>query len=484
MAFIDGTVVNVALPALQKAFNATILDMQWVVESYSLFLSALLLLGGSLGDRLGRRLIYAIGVGVFALASACCGVSQTVNQLILARAIQGIGGALLIPGSLAIIGASFSEDQRGKAIGTWSGFTAVTAAIGPVIGGWLIEHASWRYAFLINLPLAAVVLLLVFSRVPESRDEERHTGFDWWGAVLATCGLGSLVFGLIESGNLGFTNPAVVGSLLAGIFFLCLFLFLQTHVKDPMLPLRIFRSRNFAGANLLTLFLYSALSGALFFFPLDLIQVQRYSATSAGAAFLPFTIIMFSLSRWAGGLVRRYGARLPLMIGPVIAGIGLGLFALPTISQNYWTSFFPAVVVLAFGMTISVAPLTTTVMNSVPRNQSGVASGINNAVSRTAGLLAIASFGVIMLYAFSHHLDGRLSSVNVPAVAKHSIDVQRIKLAGIQIPDDLGEQTRNQIHGIIVESFVTAFRLVMILAAALAFVSAFSAGLMIESKRN
>src|SRR2546426_4813651 len=382
MAFIDGTVVNVALPSLQKNLDATVIGVQWVVEAYSLFLSALLLVGGSLGDRYGRRLIFLIGVALFALASAVCGMATSINELIAARAVQGIGGALLVPGSLAIISASFAPDQRGRAIGTWSGFSAITTAIGPVAGGWLIEHVSWRAVFFINVPLALMVLLISLRHVPESRDLDETGRLDWAGAILATIGLGGLVFGLIESSRVGFFQLAVVSSLVLGIAASLVFVLVESRAQNPMLPLHLFRSSNFAGANLLTLLLYAALGGTLFLFALNLIQVQRFSATAAGATFLPFVIIMFSLSRWSGGLVNRFGARLPLTIGPLIAAVGFAMFALPGRGANYWTGFLPAVVVLGFGMAVSVAPLTTTVMSSVSERQGGVASGSNNSVSR------------------------------------------------------------------------------------------------------
>jgi EmrB/QacA subfamily drug resistance transporter len=482
MAFIDGTVVNVVLPALQEKLNATVVDVQWVVESYALFLSALLLVGGSLGDRYGRRLIYTIGIVLFALASAWCGSSPNIHQLIIARAVQGVGGALLVPGSLAIIGASFSEDRRGQAIGTWSGFTAITAAIGPVIGGWLVEHVSWRAAFFINVPLAAVVLVLVFWHVPESRDEREHSSLDWWGASLATCGLGALVYGLLESSRLGFSHPIVIFAIISGTVLLAVFLIVEARISDPMLPLALFQSKNFSGANLLTFFLYAALSGALFFFPLNLIQVQGYSATAAGAAFLPFILIMFFLSRWSGGLVKHYGARLPLVIGPIIAALGFALFIVPSISSNYWTSFFPAILVLALGMAISVAPLTTTVMNSVKQNQAGIASGINNAVSRTAGLLAVAVFGIVMLRAFNHNLDQRLANTNITGEVRSFLDQERVKLAGIKVPSNVDAETRVELRQAVEHSFVSAFRLIMLVAAGLALASAAMAWLMIEGK--
>jgi EmrB/QacA subfamily drug resistance transporter len=483
MAFIDGTVVNVALPSLQASLGATVAQVQWVVEAYALFLAALLLVGGSLGDHYGRRRIYATGVGLFALASVWCGLAPTIHQLIVARGVQGVGAALLVPGSLSIISASFGEAERGQAIGTWSGFSAITAAIGPIIGGWLIEHVSWRAVFFINIPLGLTVIVIVFWHVPESHDREASRGLDWLGAGLVTMGLGALVYGLIESSSLGFSHPAVLATLIGGTLALALFLAVEARVSNPMVPLSLFLSRNFSGANLLTLLLYSALSATLFFFPLNLIQVQNYSATAAGAALLPFILLMFLLSRWSGGLVKRYGAKLPLVVGPVIAALGLALFALPSVGGSYWMTFFPAVVVLGLGMATSVAPLTTTVMNAVKGDHAGVASGINNAVSRAAGLLSIAVLGIVMLSVFNHQLDRRLSvQGTIPTVA-HSLDNQRTKLAGAQVPENLEAATRMALKNAINESFISGFRVVMMVAVGLALLSAASAWQLIEGKK-
>ena len=296
MAFIDGTVVNVALPALQSALHATLMDVQWVVESYALFLASLLLIGGSLGDLYGRRKVFAGGVLLFSVASAWCGLAPDIRQLIVARGLQGVGGALLVPGSLALISANFSQQERGRAIGTWSGFTSMTATIGPVLGGWLTEHVSWRWVFFINIPLGLVVLALCVGKVPESTAGARGQRLDWLGGVLAALGFGGVVFGLIESS---------AAASAAGAILLIALLYWEARSSSPMVPLHLFRSRNFSGANLLTLFLYSALSGALFFLPLDLVQVQHYSATEAGASLLPFILLMFLLSRWSGGLLDR-----------------------------------------------------------------------------------------------------------------------------------------------------------------------------------
>src|SRR5438094_18427 len=478
MAFIDGTVVNVALPALQTKLNATIVDVQWVIEAYSLLLAAFLLVGGSLGDHYGRRRVFVVGVALFALASAWCGFAADIRQLIAARAVQGLGAALLVPGSLAIISSSFPENERGRAIGTWSGFSAITAAIGPVIGGWLIEHLSWRAVFFINIPLALLVIVISLRRVPESSDKE-SVGLDWWGAIFGALGLGALVYGLIESSRLGFSDRSVVVALIAAAILLALFLILEARVSTPMLPLTFFRSRTFTGANLLTFLLYGALGGTLFFLPLNLIQVQHYSATAAGAALLPFILIIFLLSRWSGGLVERYGPKIPLVAGPLIAALGFALFMLPSVNAGYWQTFFPAVVVLGTGMAVSVAPLTTTVMNSVAPNRVGTASGVNNAVARGAGLLAIAVLGIVMLHAFNHALDRRLAEVNAPPAAWQSLQAQRSKLAGASLPEELNQTTKQMIGHAVSESFVQAFRLIMAIGATLAVVSAIVAWLLI-----
>jgi EmrB/QacA subfamily drug resistance transporter len=484
MAFIDGTVVNVALPVLQTELNATATDVQWVVEAYSLFLAALILVGGSMGDHFGRRRIFAIGVFLFTVASVLCGLAPNVNFLIFARAFQGIGGALLVPGSLAIISASFDSKQRGRAIGTWSGFTAITSAVGPVMGGFLVQYASWRWVFFINVPLAVIVLIVLFLRVPESRNEElsEHAKLDWWGALLATLGLGGIVFGLIESNNLGLSNGLVLISLGIGVAALIVFLLVEARSQSPMLPLSMFRSRTFSGANVLTFLLYAALGASLFFLPFNLIRVQGYSPTEAGAANLPLILLLFFLSRWSGGLVTRYGAKRPLIIGPLIAALGFALFALPGIGGSYWTTYFPAMVVLGIGMAVSVAPLTTAVMGAVDPQYVGTASGVNNAVSRTAGLIAIAVLGIVVLAIFSNSLVSYLSGLQIPTDIQNTIISQQNKLVGIEIPAGLSNSTHAAIQQAISESFIASFRVVMLIASALAVCSSLSSLLLIEGK--
>jgi EmrB/QacA subfamily drug resistance transporter len=483
MAFIDGTVVNVALPALQASFHATVLDVQWVVESYGLLLGALILVGGSLGDLFGRRRMFVLGVAIFAVASAGCGLASNIHQLIIARSIQGVGAALLVPGSLAIISTSFDEKSRGQAIGTWSGFTAITTAVGPVLGGWLVEHASWRAVFFINLPLAAAVIGISLWRIPESRSG-RAGRIDWFGAILATFGLGGLVNGFIESVNLGWSNPLVFGSLIVGFGCLIAFGFVESRVTAPMLPLMLFKSRSFSGANLLTLFLYSAVGIFFFLFPLNLIQVQGYSATAAGASVLPLILLMFFLSRWSGGLVARYGPRSPLIIGPFIVTLGFALFAVPAVGGSYWQAFFPAMIVLGFGMAVTVAPLTTVVMNSVTQDRVGTASGINNTVARVAGVLAIAVLGIVMVEAFGSRLNDSLAHFLLPHNILQEIQADEIKLAGLQVPAEVNLTMKTAIKESVAEAFVFGFRIVMLICAGLSLASAVVAWLMIPTDRD
>jgi EmrB/QacA subfamily drug resistance transporter len=474
MAFIDSTVVNVALPALQTTFGASVAGVQWVVESYGLALAALILVGGSMGDLLGRRRMFLLGTLVFASASAWCGLAPTLNHLIAARTVQGIGAAFLVPGSLSLISASFAPAERGRAIGTWSGFTAITTAIGPVIGGWVIEHLSWRWGFFMNLPLAVLVVVVALWRVPESRGT-KSSRIDWLGAMTATFSLTALVFGFVESSNLGWKSLLVIASLVAGFAAGAAFLVIERRTASPMVPLELFGSRTFAGANLLTFFLYCAVGMFFFVLPLNLIQVQGYSPTASGGAILPFIVLMFVLSRWSGGLVHRYGARRPLMIGPTVMALGFLLFSIPSVGGSYWTSFFPAILVLGFGMAISVAPLTTTVMGAVDEDHVGAASGINNAVARLAGVLAIAVLGVVMITNFGIRLDRGLAGTPVSSGVRTSLQAERNKLAGLKPPSGLDQQTTHLLESEITAAFVSSFRLMMWIFAALALASAATA---------
>ena len=482
LTFIDSTVVNVALPVLQTKLDANVTDVQWVIEGYALMLASLILVGGSLGDKFGRKRIFSIGVVIFTIASAWCGFSRNVDELIVARLFQGVGGAILIPGSLAILSSSFEEGERGKAIGIWSSFSAITTAMGPLLGGWLIDNFSWRWIFFINLPIAAIVLLITFFRVEESRDNENNQRLDLVGSFLITIGLGFIVYGLIESSELGLDNALVISLVAGGMLILLIFLYVESKIELPIMPLSLFKSRTFSGSNIITFFLYSALSGALFFFPFNLIQVQGYTATEAGAALLPLIISISLLSRWSGGIMDKYGAKLPLVLGSFIVAIGYFLLIIPDVRGSYWTTFFPGILVLGIGMGIIVAPLTTSVMSSVSTTRSGLASGINNAIARTAGLIAIAVVGIAVMNTFSYDLDKNLESISLTDKEISQLDSNKINLAAMEIPESVDATTASFIKGAISDSFTSAFQVAMLISVILALAGSATAYLSISGK--
>lgn len=483
MAFVDGSVVNVALPVLQKGLNASAPQVLWVVEAYMLFLSSLVLVGGSLGDRIGRRRVFLAGVALFAAASAACGLAPGVGALIVARAVQGIGAALLIPSSLAILGSVFPAGERGRAIGIWSSLTAIAGVIGPLLGGWLVQVFSWRAVFFVNLPIAAAVAGITFAKVPESRNA-RAKSLDLSGALLATLGLGALVFGLIEAPTAGWQAPRVWVTLSTSVAALCAFAAVERRSRQPMVPGELLRNRAFVGANLLTLFLYAALSEAFFFLPFDLIQAQGYSPARAGAAILPMVLILFALSRTTGAIVDRVGPRIPLTAGPAIAAIGFFLLSVPGVGARYASAFLPALVVLGLGMAMTVAPLTTTVLNAVEPEQEGTASGINNAVARVAGLLAIAALGIVASRTFDTTLTRRLSESGISQAAREIPRSERNKLGAAQPSAGLPAAQAARVREVIAFSLAEAFRVLMRIAAGLALLGSISAALLISPKRS
>lgn len=433
MTFIDSTAVNVSLPVMQRELHTTTGQTQWVIEGYALFLSALILLGGALGDLYGRRRIFELGIVIFAIASLGCALAPNIGILIAARCVQGIGGALSTPGSLALLSAAYDEQSRGRAIGLWSGFSALTSALGPVIGGWLTQHFSWRYVFVINLPIAFAVVVMLARYVPESRDETSDRRIDVFGAVLATLGLALVVYGLIAM-NAGRISAAQLGIVAAGLVVLGLFVAWERRVPDPMMRCDLFASRSFSMANVYTFLLYTALGGSMYFVPFVLINVHHYTPTAAGGALLPFVVILVAASRWSGGLVARIGARTPLLFGALLAGAGFIVYAIPGNDGSYWTTFFPAAIVLGLGGALFVAPLTTTVMNSVPVEHAGVASGINNAVARTAGLIGVALLGLLVTAGASYLSGFRAAMVlsallALAAAASAAIGFPRIRVA-------------------------------------------------------
>ena len=468
MVFIDSTVVNVILPRLQSEFQVTGVQIQWVVNAYLPFLSALILLGGTLGDRFGRRIVFDVGIVVFAVASVGCGLSRTLWQLTLARCVQGIGGALLTPGSLAIIDACFPGAERGKAIGTWAGFTAITTALGPMLGGWLSDNLSWRWAFFINVPLALFTLMLTREFVPELRPKDAGPALDLKGAVTSTLGLGGITLGLVEAACTGIESKYAWASLLGGLALLLLFLRIESRSPAPMLPLSLFNSKVFSVANALTLLLYGSLGAILYFLPFNLIQVQGFTATQTGAANLPFVLIMFLLSRWSGKLYDRFGARLPLTIGPLLTACGFLLLGyLPGVHSRYWTRFFPGITVVALGMTICVPALTTAVLASAPATRSGVVSGVNNAVARLGTLLAVAAMTLFVFFSYERFLQAALGHLALDPEIKGQIIAQSRSLAGLKIPS-ADPHMKFILTQVVAESWLKSFRAVTLLAAMLA----------------
>jgi EmrB/QacA subfamily drug resistance transporter len=476
MAFIDGSALNVALPALQKELHADGAQLLWIVNAYLLTLASLILLGGSLGDHYGRKRIFTLGIVIFALASLACGLAPTIGFLLIMRVIQGIGGALMVPGSLAIIEAIFREDRRGQGIGLWSSFSTLTTIMGPAIGGVLAGAGLWRFVFFINLPLAAVSLFAL-TRVPETRDEEAPRQLDYPGVVLVAVGLGLLTFGAIQFGaatrSAAQTTGAIV-AIVAGIAALVAFVFVETRSTHPLVRLDLFRSRVFTGTNVMCVFLYGALSGALFFLPLNLIQIQGYSATIAGFALLPFSIFLAILSPIMGRLVDRLGPRIPLTVGPIIVALGFILLSLPGITAGpsaYWYTYFPGSVALGVGMGITVAPLTTAVMGSVASSHAGVASGVNNAVTRASQVLALAVLGAIALFAFSSALEAHANDLPLNPQQRQELVQGAGGLGNTPIPPGLDQSAQQKTQDAIDQAFVQMFRLLTLIAAGMALLA-------------
>jgi EmrB/QacA subfamily drug resistance transporter len=484
MAFIDGSALNTAIPAVQAALKASGEQILWVVNAYLVMLAALIAVGGSLGDVLGRRKVFAIGIGLFMLASLVCGLSPSIGFLIGARLVQGMGGALMIPGSLAIITAFFGRESRGRAIGTWSAFTTVVTVVGPALGGVLADAGLWRGVFLINFPIGVIALIVLFIKVPESHDEKTAGRIDYLGAALLAVGLAGLTYGLLSAPNFGFTDARVSGALVIGVLALVLFVVVEARGAHPMIPLKLFSSRTFSGVNLLTFGLYGALSVGMLFLSLNMVQTQGYSMKLAGLAFLPFSVILIALSRWAGGLVDKGGPRMPLVIGPAIAGAGFFFMAFSGLSDpsHYWTTFFPGVVLLGIGMGITVAPLTTAVMSAVASNYAGTASGINNAVSRVAGVLAIAVLGAVALVLNSRALQAHTALLDITSDARAALMAEAARLGAAEVPAAVPAGSVGEVRNAIQMAFVDTFHVVMIVSAVMSWVGAALAGIFVERK--
>ena len=487
MAFIDGTALNVAMPAIQAALRASGSQLLWVVNSYLLILAALILVGGSLGDRLGRKKIFGIGIALFTAGSCACGLAPSIGALIAARAVQGVGGALMVPGSLSLISASTAPERRGRAIGTWSAATTLVTIAGPALGGLLSDLGLWRVVFLINLPLGLAALAALASKVPESRDESIEGPIDFVGAALAVAALASLTYGFIEAPGFGFESPRVIIALAVGVLAGIAFVLVERKRAYPMLPLKLFSSRVFSGANALTLLLYGALSAAFFFLSLNLVQAQGYSKTEAGLASLPSALILTFLSRPAGAMADRRGPRLFLTLGPALVGLGFLALSFTGITRGpsaYWTSFFPGILLFGLGMGLTVAPLTSTVMGAQSPRFSGVASGINNAVARGAGALAIAILGSVALFAFASILGSSQAATGLDASSRAALLAGSRDLGATLPPSGLPESAQTAVRAAIASSFAGAYRVVLASCSVLAFGAAAIAGFTIKEPRS
>lgn len=485
MAFIDSSALNTALPALQADLGASGAELLWIVNAYLLMLAALVLIGGSLGDHLGRKRVFMTGISIFLLGSTACGLAPSTSWLIGFRILQGLGGALMIPGSLAIISAYFLPKQRGQAIGTWSGATTIVTVAGPVLGGALADAGLWRAVFLINLPIGLAALWITFRHVPESRDDTLSSAVDYPGALLAIIALAGITYGLLSGPDRGFNDPQIYGSLLFGAAAAVVFILVEARRSEPMLPLQLFRSRTFSGANLLTLFLYGALSVVSLFLSLNLVQAQGYSQTLAGFAFMPFVILLALLSRWAGSLVDRIGPRLPLIFGPLITAAGFALLALVGQTQGpmaYWTTFFPGMFLFGVGMGFTVAPLTTTVMGAVPTHYSGTASGINNAVSRVASVLTIAVLGALALTSFRSNLTHAVAQIDLTAAERQTVVAQASQLGDAAVPAQIQGASAGKVQQAIDTSFVDTYQFVLWVCTGMAVLSSLSAALLIHDR--
>lgn len=471
MIFLDGTVVNVALPRIQSDLAAPVSGLQWILNGYLLLLAAVLLLGGSLGDRYGRKWIFVIGLGLFTLASIACGIAPNLIVLVLARVIQGLGGALLVPGSLAMIRAVIASDDAGEAIGTWAGLSGVTTAAGPLLGGYLVQASSWRAIFFLNVPVAAVTVFAL-RHVPENRDPQASGDLDWIGALLTVVGLGGLMYALIEGPDAGWTRVDIMVGLGIGMAGILAFILREARTAHPMMPLGVFRSRNFTGANLATVGVYFSLTGALLFLALDLQQIQGYSPLQAGAATLPITVLLLFLSPRVGGLMRRFGARLPMTAGAIIIAVGYGLLALSGRHVVYLRDIFPGVCVVGIGMSIFVTPLTTTVMSSVPQSLAGIASGINNAVTRVCSLLAVAILGIVILARFEASLTISTRDLHLSAATRSALLSQTHRLADDPIPARLSPAEHSRAQRAIADAYIDGYRWVIALCAFLCLGSA------------
>jgi EmrB/QacA subfamily drug resistance transporter len=484
MAFIDSTALNVVLPSLQKTLNASGTDLFWILNAYLLMLAALILIGGSLGDKLGRKKVFMVGICIFITGSAACGFAPSVTLLVIFRMLQGIGGALMIPGSLSLISSSINPNERGKAIGTWSAFTTVVTMGGPVLGGAFGDAGLWRYIFFINIPIGIFALIILAKQVKEIKDEDTKQSLDLAGAVAIALGLAAVTFGFLRIPAVGLSNWQVYMSLITGVLLLVTFVVIEKKSKSPMMPLLLFRNQTFSGANLLTFFLYAGLGAGMLFLGLNMVQVQGYSQLQSGLTFLPFTVLMITIARFAGALADKHGPRLLLIIGPALAG--LGLLILSFVKQTagpsaYWTTFFPGIVVFGLGMSFTVAPLTAAVMGSVSDHFSGTASGVNNALTRIANVFANAILGALAVLFFTGALQGEIKKIKLNDKQKQEVIKQSVNLGNAKVPDIFTGQDKAIIEKAYKNSFISAYGDIMRISAGLGFLGSLMAVLFIRN---
>jgi EmrB/QacA subfamily drug resistance transporter len=485
MAFIDATALNVVLPSLQQSLNATGADLFWILNAYLLMLASLILIGGAMGDKLGRKKVFMAGIFLFIIGSAACGLASSVLLLVIFRTLQGIGGALMIPGSLSLISSSINQKERGKAIGTWSAFTTVVTMGGPILGGALADAGLWRYIFFINVPIGIAALIMLAWRVKEIKDEQSIKGLDIPGAISIALGLAFITFGFLRIPAVGFSNLQVYGSLAAGVLLLALFIIIEMKSSQPMMPLKLFANATFSGANLLTFFLYAGLGAGMLFLSLNLVQIQGYNQLQSGLTFLPFTVLMITTARYAGSLADKHGPRLFLICGPALAGAGLLLLSFIKQTNgpaDYWTTFFPGVLVLGLGMSFTVAPLTATVMGSVSDHFSGTASGINNAMTRIASVFANAIFGALAVLFFAGALQEQIKTVQLTPKDRQAVMQQAAVLGNAKVPAVITTANKPVIQKAYHTGFITAYGNIMRISAALAFLGALMAMIFIKNK--
>jgi len=484
MAFIDGTALNVVLPSLQQNLNASGASLFWILNAYLLMLASLILIGGSLGDKLGRKKIFMVGIFIFMAGSAACGFAADVTLLIGSRIIQGVGGALMIPGSLSLISSSINDKERGKAIGTWSAFTTVVTMGGPILGGALADAGLWRYIFFINVPIGLAALLMLWQKVKEIKDEDNKQGLDFTGAIAIALGLAFLTFGFLRIPAIGLNNWQIYSSLALGLLLLTAFIWIENKSKHPMMPLHLFKNKTFSGANLLTFFLYAGLGAGMLFLSLNLVQVQGYSQLQSGLTFLPFTVLMISIARFAGSLADKYGPRLFLIAGPATAGAGLLLLSFVKQTNgpsDYWITFFPGILVLGLGMSFTIVPLTAAVMGSVSDHFSGTASGVNNAMTRISNVFANAIFGALAVLFFSGALQQQIKALPLNPKQKQTVMAQAANLGNAKVPSAIIADDKAIIEKSYHIGFIDAYANIMRISAALGFLGALMSFVFIEN---